>query len=159
MNIAVAMYSTVSISYLVMGIITYLRNPYAKANRMFLVISITLFYWAFCLMLMSATENPFVALFYRRLGYIAMVSIYAEILNFVMIITENTKYQEKAWFKILVYLPALITFIIYFFKYINSSIIYTSTNLYCCCPSHNIFNCIMTICYPPNSNYRDIYMF
>ncbi|MCK5130083.1 MAG: hypothetical protein KAQ68_09530, partial [Clostridiales bacterium] len=116
MSISLFAYSIACVIYIIIGIHTYNADRKSKANRLFLVTSSTLAFWAFCLVLMSATNNPSVAANYRWITIIASSCLYVEILNFVLIITGKNKYSTKLWFRILIYTPAVINFYIYFFN-------------------------------------------
>ena len=127
MAILTGLYLMCSVIYIFMGISTLLKDPKSKVNKIFFIMSITLYLWAIMLALLINSPDADTAAFYRRLITFCWSFLYYEFLYYCIYLTKNENIIDKLWMKILLLLPACITFCLYFFQpYTASDFAWTS---------------------------------
>ncbi|MET1247168.1 EAL domain-containing protein [Sporolactobacillus sp. STCC-11] len=91
---------------LVFGIYVISKNPREKLNRIFFVSCICLCIWSFGFSIAINAPDDETCLFWRRFSAIGWGSIYAVLLHFGVVLTENKRILKKIWIYPLLYLPA-----------------------------------------------------
>ena len=102
--------------YIFMGISTFFKDSKSKINRIFCITCMNLSFWAFMTALMTASTDASTAAFYKRLTTISWTSFYYEFLYCSILLTKKEYIFKKLWRKVLLFLPVVISFYLYFFK-------------------------------------------
>ncbi len=102
-----------------LGLHNIFHDSKSRVNHIFFILTLTIFLWAFVYALMNISVDIVKATFFHRIGTIFYSIFYAIFLNFIIVITKNEKFFNKS--KLLkyslLYLPAIISLILYFFLY------------------------------------------
>ena len=115
MNIYFLIYFLCGSMYFATSLITLVKYNRKVINLLFFIICLNLSTWSLVLAMMVLAKDAEGAVFYRRLLVVQWSTLYVEILFFIILLTNNEKYIDKLWKKILVTLPGVLSFIIYFF--------------------------------------------
>lgn len=107
------LYLICSVIYVFLGVITYFNNKKDRLNQTFLVLCIVMFFWTFCLALMSATLDANVATFFRILAVFSWAPLYSILLIFIICLTENDSHLKSIWYYIIIFIPTLISLYLY----------------------------------------------
>ncbi|MFZ7102447.1 MAG: EAL domain-containing protein [Peptococcaceae bacterium] len=99
--------------YLFFGIYIIHLNPKASLNKLFLMVCISLCLWSFGFSIANSAPDPATCLFWRRISALGWASIYSILLHFLLILTGKTSVLKRAWFCLLLYLPALVNLYIF----------------------------------------------
>jgi len=127
MIILTGLYLICSTVYIFMGISILLKDPKSKVNKIFFLISITLYLWAVMLALMINAPNASTAAFYERMTTFCWSFIYYEFLYYCIFLTKRENILRETWQRLLLFLPAGGSFCLYFFKpYVASDFAMTS---------------------------------
>ncbi len=88
-----------------------------KENKIFFILTLTISFWAFDYALMNISTDINIATFLHRIGSIFYSIFYSIFLHFIVILTKNEKQNNnKKYTQIFfIYLPALISLVLYFF--------------------------------------------
>lgn len=117
MMIISLLYLISAILSLSLGLFTFFNNPKGKIQKIFLILSIDIFLWAFDYCLMNLSIDVKQVTFLHRIGSIFYSLFYAIILHFIILITKNERLlSNKRLLKIFfLYLPAIISLVLYLF--------------------------------------------
>ena len=115
MSIMVFIYLFASISYVYIGMGTYIYDSSNKLNRLFLILCLDLALWGLMLTLMSAVPDPETATEFRRISTFFWSTTYSLLLHFCLILANKDRLVNKPWALILLYSPALISIYLYYF--------------------------------------------
>lgn len=105
------LFFSVCIISLVITILVMKSNHKSSASRCFLALIISVNFWSAGLGAANIAQDLESCEFWRHISAIGWGTVYAIILNFIMIFTGYTTLLKKRWFYILLYLPAVITVI------------------------------------------------
>ena len=127
MIILSGLYLICSCIYIYMGVSTFLKDPKGKVNKTFFIISITLYFWAVMLALMINSPDVGTAAIYERLTTFSWSFLYYEILYYCIFLTKSENMLRRTGQHLLLFLPAVITFCLYFFQpYTTSDFVRTN---------------------------------
>jgi hypothetical protein len=70
---------------------------------------------------MSATQDPAIATKFRILSVFSWTLLYPILVIFVLILTEKQYYLQKAWPYIVIFLPAVVNFSLYYFNPVGTN--------------------------------------
>ncbi|BES63658.1 hypothetical protein SANA_00970 [Gottschalkiaceae bacterium SANA] len=115
MYVFMMLYLLCSVTFIFLGVYTYFSDQKKPLNRSFLALCVILFFWAFCLAMMSATQDPAIATKFRVLSVFSWTFLYPILVCFVLILTEKQKYLKKPWPLVCIFLPAVVNFSLYYF--------------------------------------------
>ena len=115
MVILTTLYFLCGITYVVLGIITFLNDSKNKLNKLFSVMTINLALWSFMSFLMNSSRNAKAASdFYLHSTFFGAV-FYCLFLHFIIILTNKGAFLKKKFAHIILYLPAIISIYLYVF--------------------------------------------
>ena len=114
MLILTGLYLICSVIYIFMGISIFLKDPKSKVNKIYFVMSMTLYFWAVLLALLINSKDAVTAAFYERMTTFCWSFIYYEFLYYCIFLTKKEIFFKKPLQKLLLFLPAGITFYMYF---------------------------------------------
>ena len=101
------------LTYLFWGIYVIKLNPKSKINKMFLCICILLSIWTFGFSVAVSVREPNISLLWYRFAAIGWSFIFSIGLHFVLLLTGRKEYLGKKSILLLIYIPALITAIVF----------------------------------------------
>ena len=116
MAILTGLYLMCSVVYIFMGISTLLKDSKSKINKIFFIMGLTLYFWAIMLALLINSPNADTAAFYERMTTFCWSFLYYEFLYYCIYLTKKENTFKKLWQQLLLFLPAGITFCLYFFQ-------------------------------------------
>lgn len=105
----------VFIIYLFFGIHIINMNPKSALNRLFLLLCISLSFWAFGFAMANSAPDMDTCLFWRRFSAIGWATVYSLLLHFLLLLTDNKLVESNFLFTI--YIPAIIS--LYAFSFSN----------------------------------------
>lgn len=86
-----------------------LRLDYKNmSNRLFMMISICLMFWALGFSVFIVAPDEASAVFWNRVSAVGYELIYSLLLHFTLFLTDHQKILSKKWFYLLMYLPAAV---------------------------------------------------
>lgn len=94
--------------YIFFGIYIIQMNSKSSVNRSFFILTITLCLWSFGFSIANFAVNQEQCLIWRRIAALGWSSAFAFLLHFLLILTDKKKILKLWWFKILIYIPAII---------------------------------------------------
>ncbi|NMC67350.1 MAG: diguanylate cyclase [Spirochaetales bacterium] len=101
---------------LTLGLYTFFKNKKNRTQKIFLLLTIVIFLWAFTYALMNISNTVELATFLHRIGSIFYSFFYAIFLHLIIILSkhENLLNKKRVLSRFCLYLPAFISFILYF---------------------------------------------
>lgn len=94
--------------YIYLGIRIILKNPKEIVSKAFLALAGALFIWSFSYALNNLAKDMETALFWRRVGSVGRIYLFAIILHFMFLLTEKRDDFIEKWIIQLIYIPTLI---------------------------------------------------
>ncbi len=111
------LYLISAILSLSLGLFTFFNNPKGKIQKVFLILSIDVFLWAFDYCLMNLSVDVKQVTFLHRIGSIFYSLFNAILLHFIILVTKNDRLLNNNKFlkRFFLYLPAIISLVLYLF--------------------------------------------
>ncbi len=105
--------ATLSLS---LGFYVFLKNKNGNTQKIFLILTINIFLWAFVYALMNISNSVELVTLFHRIGSIFYSLFYAILLHLITIISknENLLNRKRILSRIILYLPAFISLLLYF---------------------------------------------
>lgn len=128
MIILTALYFLCGITYVFLGIFTFLNDPKNELNKLFSVIAINLALWSFMFSLMNCSNNAKMASDFYLYSTWFWAFFYCLLLHFIIILTNNDTFFKKKLVYLIFYLPALLSIYLYAF-YPETAQNFIKTNL------------------------------
>lgn len=97
----------------VMGLYALRFDSKATLNRLFMIISICLTFWALGFSIAMIAPDVATCEFWSRFAAVGYEIVYSVLLHFTLVLTGHERILSKKWFYVLLYLPA--AFCLYFF--------------------------------------------
>ena len=98
---------------LMLGLYIISLDEKSQLNRAFLIMSAAVSMWSFSFAIANSAADYETVVLWRRFSVLGWGLVYACILHFFILLTEENRRVTKPWIYLLIYLPALI--VIYFF--------------------------------------------
>ena len=99
--------------YLFFGVYALVKQPKESLNRTFFGVCLTLFVWSLAFSFAVTASDQETCLFWRRFSALGWSSIYAALLHFLLILTENQEITKRRPFLWLLYFPAVICIVVF----------------------------------------------
>ncbi|MBW9151529.1 EAL domain-containing protein [Clostridium estertheticum] len=115
MAILTILYFLCGITYVILGIITFLNDSKNELNKLFSVMVINLALWSFMFFLMNCSRNAKAASDFYLYSTFFWSVFYCIFLNFIIILTNKGAFFKKKFAYIILYLPAIISIYLYVF--------------------------------------------
>ncbi|MCB2339204.1 EAL domain-containing protein [Clostridium estertheticum] len=128
MAILTILYFLCGITYVILGIITFLNDSKNELNKLFSVMAINLALWSFMFFLMNCSRNAKAASDFHSYSAFFWSIFYCIFLNFIIILTNKGALFNKKFAYIILYLPAIISIYLYVF-HTETSQNFVETNL------------------------------
>ena len=94
--------------YLFMGIYIYFLNRHSAKNILFVLVCLALCVWTFSFSIANSAFDYETALLWKRVSAFGWAMMFALLVHFVLLLTENEGILRKKWVYLLLYLPALV---------------------------------------------------
>jgi diguanylate cyclase (GGDEF)-like protein len=117
-------FSSICIVSLYLGIYTLYTNPGSATNRLFFVLTTTLFIWSFGFAMAISAADMSTCLFWRRFAAIGWGIFFSALLHFIITLTGRSRMLNRWWKYALLYLPAAVcltvfTYLPEYFPWLN----------------------------------------
>lgn len=112
-SIFLILFISVCVVSTVLGILVIINNHKALANKIFLVLIMSVNIWTVGLGFATVAPDVVTAEFWRRFASFGWGSAYAIIFHFILIITDNHALIKKRWSRLLLYLPAALCILVF----------------------------------------------
>ncbi len=96
-----------------LGLYTLYSNPKSETNRIFFVLTISLFIWSFGFAMAISATDISNALFWRRFSAFGWGTFYCILLHFLISLTGRNSLLNKWWKYILLYIPAFLCILVF----------------------------------------------
>lgn len=100
--------------YSIFGIYGLLFDMKSMKNRIFFVLCMSLCLWSLALAVINSSTNNEDFLFWHSAVVFGRSFMHALLLHFILYLTDNSKFLKKSWSILILYLPAILTFITLF---------------------------------------------
>ena len=116
MNTFTTLYFLCGITYVIIGIFTFLNDSKNKLNKIFFVLCMDLAYWAFMFTLKNHSIDAKTASTFHIYSTFSWATVHCLILHFVIVLTGKEGFFKKRFAYLIFYFPALLSIYLYFFQ-------------------------------------------